>query len=154
MALTILARNHAYILILIGGHTIGFSHCSSFSSRLYNFTGSGGSDPSMDLNYVTTLKKKCPPGNVSNIVDMDPGSSLDFDTDYYKILTQKRGLFQSDAALLKNSVTNEYVQQHVNLASESNFFKDFADSMVKMGNIGVLTGSGAGEIRKICSAIN
>ncbi|KZV48659.1 peroxidase 27-like [Dorcoceras hygrometricum] len=143
------------LVILSGGHTIGISHCSSFSSRLYNFNGQvNSSDPSMDPKYVAALKKKCPPpGNTTNIVDMDPGSGLDFDTNYYKILAQRRGLFQSDATLLQNSVTNAYIQQHVNAAAESSFFKDFADSMVKMGKIGVLTGP-PGEIRKICSKIN
>lgn len=137
-----------------GGHTLGISHCPPFSDRLYNFTGKGDTDPSMDQNYVATLKKnKCPTaGDTTSIVEMDPGSAKIFDTSYYTLVSKRRGLFESDAALLTNSVTKAYVQQQMN-PSTATFFKDFGDSMVKMGNIGVLTGN-AGEIRKICARIN
>jgi peroxidase len=33
------------------------------------------------------------------------------------------------------------------------FFKDFSESMIKMGNVGVLTGA-QGEIRKKCYIVN
>ncbi|KAL5706918.1 peroxidase [Ranunculus cassubicifolius] len=89
------------LIILSGAHTIGFSQCSSFSSRLYNFTGVGDQDPSLNSQYATYLKSKC-----KNLADrttkiaMDPSSSNRFDLDYYKSLLENRGLFQSDAALV------------------------------------------------------
>ncbi|KAK4492303.1 hypothetical protein RD792_003106 [Penstemon davidsonii] len=136
-----------------GGHTIGFSQCSTITTRLYNFTGVGDSDPSMDPNYVAALKRKCSPTDKTSIIQMDPGSSQFFDVNYYATVEKRRGLFQSDAALLTNNETNAYVRKHSTSSATSSFFKDFATSMVKMGNIQVLTGS-AGEIRRICSAIN
>ncbi|KAK4487464.1 hypothetical protein RD792_005901 [Penstemon davidsonii] len=141
------------LVVLSGSHTIGVAHCSSITSRLYNFTGRGDSDPSMDPNYVAALKRRCSPTDANSIIQMDPGSSQVFDQDYYTIVSKRRGLFQSDGALLTNSVTNAYVQRHSNSSRLSSFLKDFSDSMVKMGRIGVLTGS-AGEIRRICSVIN
>ncbi|XP_031106520.1 peroxidase 27-like [Ipomoea triloba] len=149
-----LGLNVKDLAVLSGGHTLGISHCPPFSNRLYNFTGKGDTDPSMDQNYVATLKKnKCTTaGDTTSIVEMDPGSAKIFDTSYYTLVSKRRGLFESDAALLTNSVTKAYVQQQMN-PSTATFFKDFGDSMVKMGNIGVLTGK-AGEIRKICSRIN
>ncbi|KAL0399885.1 UNVERIFIED_CONTAM: Peroxidase 27 [Sesamum radiatum] len=141
------------LVVLSGGHTIGVSHCSSFTSRLYNFTGRNDTDPSMDPNYVAALKRRCPPADTTTIVQMDPGSFKNFDTDYYTLVRKRRGLLQTDAALLNNNVTSAYVQLHSSSSGDSSFFKDFAESMVKMGQIGVLTGS-AGQIRKICSAIN
>ncbi|KAK4437341.1 Peroxidase 27 [Sesamum alatum] len=115
--------------------------------------GRNDSDPSMDPNYVAALKRRCPATDTTTIVQMDPGSFKDFNTDYYTLVRKRRGLLQTDAALLDNNVTSAYVQLHSSSSGESSFFKDFAESMVKMGLIGVLTGS-AGEIRRICSAIN
>lgn len=92
-------------------------------------------------------------GDTTSIIQMDPGSSQDFDEDYFSVVRKRRGLFETDAALLNNNETNAYVQQHSTSAGASSFLKDFADSMVKMGRMGVLTGN-AGEIRRICSAVN
>lgn len=139
-------------LCLIGGHTIGISHCPPFSARLYNFTGTGDTDPSMDQAYIAQLKAKCPPGVVTTSVEMDPGSSRIFDTNYFTAVSTRKGLFESDAALLDDAETNAYVQQQTNSAT-STFLQDFAASMVKMGQIGILTGT-AGEIRKNCARIN
>ncbi|KAF8008105.1 hypothetical protein BT93_K1937 [Corymbia citriodora subsp. variegata] len=139
------------LAVLSGGHTLGVSHCSSFTNRLYNFTGKNDADPSMDPNYVAQLKTKCKPNDATTIVEMDPGSSKKFDVDYYTLVSKRRGLFQSDAALLTDSTTKAYVQ--LQLTSKSTFAKDFGVSMVNMGNIGVLTGN-SGEIRKKCYLVN
>ncbi|KAJ8439755.1 hypothetical protein Cgig2_009579 [Carnegiea gigantea] len=142
------------LVVLSGAHTIGVSHCASFSTRLYNFSGNGDadSDPSMDPDYVTALRKKCLKNGPNNIVEMDPGSFLNFDIHFYQLVSQRRGLFQSDAALLDDHETRAYVQSHQNGYSDS-FFKDFVVSMKRMGRIGVLTGN-SGEIRKVCSKVN
>ncbi|XP_049356258.1 peroxidase 27-like isoform X2 [Solanum verrucosum] len=147
-----LGLNVKDLVVLSGGHTIGMSHCFSFSSRLYNFTGKGDMDPNMDQNYINHLKIKCKPGDVTTIVEMDPGSFKSFDTDYYSMVSKRRGLFASDAALLTDTQTKHYVLSQLNQHG-STFFKDFGESMLKMGQIGVLTGK-AGEIRKHCAFRN
>ncbi|OAY25995.1 peroxidase 27 [Manihot esculenta] len=142
-------------VILLGSHTIGTSHCSSFNSRLYNFTGKGTDndfDPTLDSEYVKELKIKCKPGDQNSLVEMDPGSFRTFDSSYYTLVSKRRGLFQSDAALLDNSVTKAYINLQV-ATQGSTFLKDFGDSMVKMGRVDVLTGT-AGEIRKVCGKVN
>lgn len=136
----------------LGGHTIGTSHCSSFDDRLYNFTGKGDTDPTLDSNYIAKLKLKCKQGDQNTLVEMDPGSFKTFDDDYYTLVAKRRGLFESDAALLNNPQTKAYVKLQAT-SHGSTFFKDFGVSMVNMGRIGVLTGS-AGEIRKVCSKAN
>ncbi|KVI04178.1 heme peroxidase [Cynara cardunculus var. scolymus] len=134
------------------GHTIGTSHCSTIAARLYNFTGKGDTDPSLDSDYVPYLKSKCKPTDRTTLLEMDPGSFRSFDKNYYKNVLKRRGLFQSDAALLADKETSAYVK----LQAESNghtFLKDFEESIMKMGQIGVLTGE-AGEIRRHCARIN
>lgn len=81
---------------------------------------------------------------------MDPKRSRSFDSDYFKILTQNKGLFQSDAALLTDVSSSRAVKQ---LQNPVTFLFSFANSMVKMGNIEVLTGTD-GQIRKQCRFVN
>ncbi|KAI3985168.1 hypothetical protein MKX01_030295 [Papaver californicum] len=143
------------LVLLSGAHTIGVSHCNpSFSNRLYNFTGRGDQDPSLDSKYAVNLKaRKCRTiTDNTTISEMDPGSFKTFDLGYYKNLVKRRGLFQSDAALITDAASKSFVTQLLQ-GSLSNFFAEFATSMEKMGQIGVMTGS-TGEIRKKCSIIN
>ncbi|XP_038693038.1 peroxidase 1-like isoform X2 [Tripterygium wilfordii] len=142
------------LVVLSGAHTIGIGHCFGFLNRLYNFTGKVDSDPSMDPKYVAQLKKKCKPElDLKTFVEMDPGSFRTFDDHYYTIVAKRRGLFQSDAALLDDYETRAYVNSHVKKPYVLSFGQDFAASMVKMGAIEVLTGK-AGEIRKQCGFVN
>ena len=106
----------------------------------------------MDSNYIAELKKKCAPNDQTTLVEMDPGSFKTFDKNYYALVRKRRGLFQSDSALLNSSKTRIYVR-HQAEHFKSSFFEDFGNSMVKMGRIEVLTGS-AGEIRKVCGRVN
>ncbi|KAJ9154430.1 hypothetical protein P3X46_027763 [Hevea brasiliensis] len=139
------------LVVLSGGHTIGVAHCATFSNRLYNFNGTNGSDPSLDPQYAEFLKTQCPNlVDPATTVEMDPQSSLIFDNNYFKILLQNEGLFQSDAALLQNEQSAGIVRR---LMISNAFFAKFAISMKKMGAIEVLTGA-AGQIRKNCHVVN
>ena len=140
---------------LLGAHTIGVSHCPSFSSRLYNFTGVWGKkDPSLDSEYAANLKmKKCKSINDNTtIVEMDPESSSKFDLSYFQVVLKRRGLFQSDAALTTSATTKSFINQLVQ-GSLKQFYAKFGVAMEKMGKIEVKTGS-AGEIRKHCAVVN
>ena len=145
------------LVVLSAGHTIGPSHCFSFSDRLYNFTGMENPsdiDPTLEPQYMMRLKSKCASLNDNTtLVEMDPGSFKTFDTDYFKLVSKRRGLFHSDGALLTDPFTRAYVQRHATGAFKDEFFADFAASMIKMGNANPLTGS-QGEIRKKCSVVN
>lgn len=142
------------LVLLSGAHTIGISHCPSFSNRLYNFTGVGDRDPSLDSEYADVLRSsKCRTQNDNTtIVEMDPGSRKTFDLSYYTLLLKRRGLFESDSALTRNSNTLTYINQLLQ-GSLQNFFSEFALSMEKMNQIGVKTGT-TGEIRKNCAVVN
>ncbi|KAI3850569.1 hypothetical protein MKX03_004005 [Papaver bracteatum] len=133
------------LILLSGAHIIGVSHCNpSFSNRLYNFSGRGGQDPSARKCRTIT--------DNTTISEMDPGSFKTFDLGYYKNLVKRRGLFHSDAALLIYTTSKSFVTQLLQ-GSLPNFFAEFATSMEKMGQIGVMTGS-TGDIRKKCSIVN
>ena len=137
-------------MLCAGAHTIGVGHCNLFSNRLYNFTGKGDSDPSLNSTYAATLRTKCRSlSDTTTTVDMDPGSALTFDNHYISNLKIHQGLFQSDAALLTNKGATNVVNE---MLRSGQFFTKFSQSIQRMGAIGVLTGT-AGKIRKICSVV-
>ncbi|XP_078148728.1 peroxidase 1-like [Carex rostrata] len=143
------------LVVLSGAHTIGTAHCAGIQDRLYNFTGKNNLndvDPFLDPHYIAKLRSKCSPTDTTTLIEMDPGSYKTFDLSYYKQVAKRRSAFHSDWALLTDQFTRDYVLKHAN-GFEAEFFQDFSESMIKMGDIGVLTGS-QGEIRKTCSIVN
>ncbi|KAJ7981315.1 Peroxidase [Quillaja saponaria] len=106
-----------------------------------------------DLVLLSGKLKKCTnPNDTTTIVEMDPGSRNTFDLSYYTLVLKRRGLFESDSALLTNSFTKSLITQLLQ-GSLQNFYTEFALSMEKMGRINVKTGS-QGEIRKQCAVVN
>lgn len=139
------------LVVLSGAHTLGVAHCGAFSSRLYNFTGKGDTDPSLDPAFAASLKAKCPnPPNPATTVELDPQSSGSFDARFYRALLQNKGLLTSDAALLTDPSAAVTVRL---LQLNAVFFNRFAASMLKMGAIGTLTGT-SGQIRTNCRIVN
>ncbi|CAB4281721.1 unnamed protein product [Prunus armeniaca] len=145
------------VVSLSGGHTIGLAKCSTFSNRLFNFSGTGSPDSTLEQSMLTDLQNLCPrTGDGSNTAPFDRNSADLFDNHYFQNLINGKGLlgsdqilFSSDAAVTTN--TKNLVQSYS--SNSGLFLSDFADSMVKMGNISPLTGS-AGEIRKNCRLVN
>ncbi|RZC49210.1 hypothetical protein C5167_017639 [Papaver somniferum] len=141
------------LVALSGSHTIGQARCTSFKQRLYGQSGSKRPDFSLNQIYANQLRARCPrSGGDQNLFAMDFVSPTKFDNNYYKNLLASKGLFSSDQVLLtKSKASMELVKKY----AENNelFFKHFAESMVKMGNITPLTGL-RGEIRKSCRRIN
>ncbi|KAL6909702.1 hypothetical protein ACP4OV_001361 [Aristida adscensionis] len=142
------------LVVLSGAHTLGTAHCPSYADRLYSFTSNNGTDPNLDAEYAEKLKTRCKSvDDKAMLSEMDPGSYKTFDTSYYRHVAKRRGLFQSDAALLTDATTRDYVQRIATGKFDSEFFRDFSESMIKMGNVAVLTGV-QGEIRKKCYVAN
>ncbi|XP_071711691.1 peroxidase 5-like [Rutidosis leptorrhynchoides] len=141
------------MVTLSGAHTIGRAHCTSFVSRLYNFSSSANQDPSLNTLYASKLKQECPKGSqdVNLVVPMNPSSPTISDTGYYVDVLNNRGLFTSDQSLLTSTSTANQVNK--NAMDPLLWKRKFTDAMVKMGKIGVLTGS-QGEIRRKCRVIN
>lgn len=138
--------------VLSAAHTLGVAHCPSFSSRLYNYSGAGDQDPSLDAEYAKNLTAVCSsPSNVASVQPLDPVSPTTFDMGYFQSVYNHQALLASDAALLQDSFTAPYVTLMATNASYApTFFDDFAASMLNMGRIGVRTGTD-GEIRATCA---
>lgn len=144
------------MVTLSGAHSIGVSHCSSFSTRLYSFNTTHPQDPSMDPIFARNLKTKCPPPQTTGN-GRDPTVPLDvltpnrLDNKYYTDLKNRRGLLTSDQTLLRSPSTAGIVRN--NARHGAAWANKFSAAMVKMGSIEVLTGS-QGEIRKNCRLVN
>ncbi|XP_024526353.1 peroxidase 2 isoform X1 [Selaginella moellendorffii] len=143
------------LVALSAAHTIGRGHCGAFSSRIYDAAGNNAIDPTLDAAYANKLRGFCPPRDTVTTVEMDPNSSLNFDSHYFQAVLAKQGLFKSDAALLTDAGARSLVQTG---ASAPIIFKSqFGFSMTKMGRIGVLTGRPGeppSQIRKQCAFVN
>ncbi|OAY48223.1 peroxidase 66 isoform X1 [Manihot esculenta] len=138
------------MVALSGGHTLGFSHCSSFEARLGNFSSVHAIDTSMNREFAVKLRKKCPKSNK----DHNAGEFLDstaatFDNDYYKRLKEGKGVFGSDQALFGDYRTRWIVESFAK--DQSLFFREFATSMVKLGNVEVIENE---EVRRKCRVVN
>lgn len=140
------------MVTLSGAHSIGVSHCSSFSSRIYPPT----QDPTLNKRYAALLRTKCPaPSNGTNRFDptvpLETLTPTRLDNKYYQELTRYRGLLASDETLFTSPSTRGMVLNNA-MYGHAWAYK-FKKAMVRMGSIGVLTGA-QGEIRNICSKVN
>ncbi|XP_051125924.1 peroxidase 7-like [Andrographis paniculata] len=138
------------MVVLSGAHTIGRCTCHAIKRRLYNFTGNGKPDPSMNVNYLKLLRDQCKSDR--NFVNLDATTPRVFDVDYYRNLWKKMGLLSTDQQLFSNPGTGGLVDV---LARQPEFFlSQFAVSMVKLGNANVLVGQNQGEVRLKCDYVN
>ncbi|CAB4286873.1 unnamed protein product [Prunus armeniaca] len=149
-----LGLNTNDLVALSGAHTFGRAQCRTFSNRLYNFSGTGNPDPTLNSSYLTTLQQTCPQnGSGTALANLDPTTPDSFDNNYFSNLQNNQGLLQSDQELF--STTGAATVSIVNSFSsnQSAFFQSFAQSMINMGNISPLVGSN-GEIRLDCKKVN
>ncbi|MBA0826095.1 hypothetical protein Goarm_010981, partial [Gossypium armourianum] len=142
------------LVALSGAHTFGRAQCLTFTSRLYNFTGVGDTDPTLNTTYLEELQQICPQGgNSSVLTNLDPTTPDGFDNNYFTNLQVNRGLLRSDQNLFstEGADTIEIVNRFS--SNQTAFFESFVESMIRMGNISPLTGT-EGEIRSNCRAVN
>ncbi|KAI4353523.1 hypothetical protein L6164_002467 [Bauhinia variegata] len=136
--------NEKDLVVLSGGHTIGLSRCVSFKAHIYN-------DSDIDPIFAKQLKHICPKnGGDSNLAPLDPTAAR-FDTAYFTNLVKEKGLLHSDQALFNGGSTDALVKKYSYDAKS--FYRDFGNSMIKMGNIKPLIGK-QGQIRLNCRKVN
>ncbi|XP_061368507.1 cationic peroxidase 1-like [Gastrolobium bilobum] len=133
------------MVALSGSHTIGQASCRNFRTRIYNETN-------IDSTFAKSLQANCPStGGDSNLSPLDVTSENNFDNAYFKNLQSQKGLFHSDQQLFNGGSTDSQVNAYS--SDSATFMTDFANAMVKMGNLSPLTGS-SGQIRTNCKKIN
>ncbi|KAF8042155.1 hypothetical protein BT93_A0692 [Corymbia citriodora subsp. variegata] len=133
------------MVALSGSHTIGQARCTSFRNHLYN-------ESNINATFATSLKANCPSsGGDNNLSALDTTSPTSFDNAYFKNLQIQKGLLHSDQELFNGGSTDAQVNTYS--SNSATFMTDFANAMVKMGNLNLLTGS-SGQIRKNCRKAN
>ncbi|CAN6485041.1 unnamed protein product [Victoria cruziana] len=147
------------LVVLSGAHTLGVSGCNSFMNRI----NASAVDPTLDSKFAVKLQGQCSVDAMSlnkratislnttsvNTVFLD-ATAATFDNNYYKRLTRGKGVLTSDQDLYSDPRTRELVKlygRHKKL-----FFWEFAESMVRMGNIGIKGEDG--EVRLNCRIVN
>ncbi|KAI6698595.1 hypothetical protein NL676_018714 [Syzygium grande] len=133
------------MVALLGSHTIGQARCTTFRTQLYN-------ENNIDDALIKSLKANCPiSGGDNNLSPLDITSPTTFDNAFFKNLQTRKVFLQSDQQLFSGGSTDAQVNAYSsNLAT---FKIDFANAMVKMGNLRPLIGS-SGQIRKNCRKVN
>lgn len=133
------------MVALSGSHTLGQAQCFTFRERIYNHSN-------IDAGFASTRRRRCPrAGSDSTLAPLDLVTPNSFDNNYFKNLMQNKGLLQSDQVLFNGGSTDSIVSEYSR--NPARFKSDFGSAMIKMGDIGLLTGS-SGQIRRICSAVN
>ncbi|KAL4291334.1 hypothetical protein GQ457_14G001730 [Hibiscus cannabinus] len=133
------------MVALSGSHTIGQARCTTFRTRIYNETN-------INSAFATSLRGKCPStGGDNNLSPLDTTSPTSFDNAYFKNLQSQKGLLHSDQQLFSGGSTDSQVNAYS--SNSGSFTTDFANAMVKMGNLSPLTGT-SGQIRKNCRKAN
>eukprot|EP00249_Psilotum_nudum_P036880 c8942_g1_i1 orf=557-1831(+) len=147
--------NNIDYVALLGAHTVGSALCGFFSERVFDFRGTGNADPAMNTNLATKLSGVCPnpfftESNADPPVFLDQGTPSIFDSNFYNQLLLGNGILGVDQGLTGDNITTNLVRHFTNRRL---FFQAFVQSIIKMSNIQVLTGS-QGEIRHKCNAVN
>ncbi|CAH1418704.1 unnamed protein product [Lactuca virosa] len=132
------------MVALSGAHTIGQARCTVFRNRLYN-------ENNINSSFATSLRPNCPSSGGDNNLSPLDASATSFDNRYFNDLINQRGLLHSDQELFNGGSTDAQVRTYSSNAAT--FSTDFANAMVKMGNLNPLTGS-SGQVRTNCRRTN
>lgn len=146
-----------YAFVITGAHTFGQAKCDVFSNRLFNFTGQGSPDATLETVLMSDLRTVCPVGGNGNVTaPLDRNSTDVFDNNYFKNLLQGKGLLSSDQILFSSDLAVNTTKRLVEAYSQSQslFFRDFTCSMIRMGGIMNPVNGSSGEVRKNCRVIN
>ncbi|KAK2363287.1 Peroxidase superfamily protein [Trifolium repens] len=133
------------MVILLGAHTVGFTHCSFIKNRINNQSFL------MDNDLRKRLVEFCGVEGKDPLVFLDQNTSFVFDNQFYNQILLGRGVLSLDQNLALDSISKGVVTSFAR--NGESFLERFADAMIKLGTIDVLVGN-QGEIRKNCRVFN
>ncbi|CAN1771880.1 Cationic peroxidase 1 [Linum perenne] len=138
------------MITLSGAHTVGKARCATYRQRAHGDSNIDSGYAAF-LNFAAGRRETCfANSGDTNLASLD-SSPARFDVSYFKNLAAKKGLLHSDQAILAAGPTGDLVNAYGEDGRK--FWIDFGRSMVKMGNIKVLTGK-RGQIRVNCRRVN
>jgi len=134
------------LVVLSGGHTLGYSRCLFFRGRLYNETGT------LDPAYAGSLDERCPLTGDDDALSALDDTPTTVDADYYQGLMQGRALLHSDQQLYQaGGAAGGLVEYYAE--NPTKFWEDFGAAMLKLGSLSPLTAD-EGEVRENCRVVN
>ncbi|KAF5821063.1 putative peroxidase [Helianthus annuus] len=132
------------MIALSGAHTIGQARCTTFRNRLYN-------ENNINASFAAALRPNCPSSGGDNNLSPLDSTATSFDNRYFNDLINQRGLLHSDQELFNGGSADAQVRTYS--SNPATFNREFASAMVKMSNLGPLTGS-SGQVRTNCRRTN
>ncbi|KAI3676037.1 hypothetical protein L1987_85633 [Smallanthus sonchifolius] len=169
------------VILSFGAHSTGMIHCKFFERRLYKFGGTDQPDPSIDPEFAELLRSVCnnnqtqahsssaapsaspsaspssPTTGSSSKTGEERSMKMDYEGIgsgfgilYYRGLLQGKGIMFVDQQLTVGEETANWVRQYA--SDVSMFHRDFAQVMMKLSSIQVLTGQ-SGEVRSNCREV-
>lgn len=138
------------LVVLSGAHTLGYSRCVFYRSRLYNETST------LDPAYAASLDEQC--SRDGGEEDQEALAALDdtpttMDTEYYAGLMNGHALLHTDQQLYNGDGGKSDGMVRYYAENQDKFWEDFGKAMVKLGNLSPLTGD-EGEVREYCRVVN
>ena len=132
------------------------SVCLSLSQNLNIFAISTSGAHTFGKVQCQFTQQNCTAGQSSGALEnLDQVTPKVFDNKYYNNLLEGRAQLPSDQVMLSDpsaaATTAPIVHRFA--GNQQDFFRNFAASMIKMGNISPLTGKD-GEIRNNCRRVN
>lgn len=148
--------NEEDLVVLLGAHSVGATHCNFIGDRIYNYQRSGKPDPALTQSVVDELKQTCKaPGTPEAMrnpsVDFDETPQV-LDNLFFKNLVEKnKALLATDQLLITDDRTASIVER---MASDPDLFaQKFAEAMIRLTSLDVITGED-GEVRNTCRSTN
>ncbi|KAF5734274.1 putative Peroxidase 20 precursor [Tripterygium wilfordii] len=135
---------------------MGKARCLSFKQRLYDENQIERHDKyKRYTTFQKILHSICKQSGTDNVLaPLDSRTPARFDNHYFINLLEGYGLLGSDNVLINEDQEGDITKQLWAYASDQElFFASFVKSIIKMGNINVLTGN-EGEIRRNCRFVN
>ncbi|MQL85502.1 hypothetical protein Taro_018008 [Colocasia esculenta] len=147
------------LVTLTGGHSLGVAHCTAITDRLYAYSRTSDTDPTLGPAYAALLRKSCPVNHTTAAVAATNSSAVwldlltpeKLDNQFYATVQMGFAVLGSDQALMADPDLKAAVAAY---ASDAKLWvAKFSRAMVKLGNMVELTEE-EGEIRMQCRVVN